>query len=205
MGSGTINDARGAAAFDQLRQLEQEATEIIQVQPTFLPGLLQTEAYAAAMIGGIAGLASDDPALAKRVGVRMQRARSFAARLNGTAPPRLWAVIDESVLRRVVGGPAVMREQIGHLVEMSGLDSITLAVVPLSNGSYPGLTGSFEIHQVAGGQSAAFFEQTLGDELVGTDQELVRRYRGAAESMLASAVTGAAATALLESVSSSLS
>jgi Domain of unknown function (DUF5753) len=205
MGSVEINDVRGPEAFDQLIQLEQESTEIFYVLPTFFPGLLQVESYATAMIGGLAGLAPGDPALAKRVGVRMQRARAFASRLNGASPPRLWAVIDESVLRRLVGGPKVMREQIDHLIALSRLDTVTVAIVPFSQGAYPGLAGTIEVHQVAGGQGAAFLESEAGDELVGTDQDRVRHYRGQAESMLASAVSGAAATTLLDSISSSLS
>ncbi|MET3430223.1 hypothetical protein BJ973_009435 [Actinoplanes tereljensis] len=204
MGSVEINDARGPEAFNQLMRLEQESTEIFQVQPNFLPGLLQVEGYAASMIGGIAQLAPGATELTERVGVRMQRARAFESRLKGTRPPRLWAVIDEAAVRRVVGGPAVMREQLDHLVAVSKLDTITLAIVPLGHGAYPGLTGSLEIHQVAEGPAAVFFEGVNGDE-IDTDPELVRRHRETVESMLTSAVTGAEATALLESISGSLS
>jgi uncharacterized protein DUF5753 len=204
MGSVEINDARGPEAFDQLMRLEQESTEIFQVQPNFLPGFVQVEGYAAAMIGGITHPAPADPEIAEKVDVRMRRARAFRSRLKSAEPPQLWAVIDEAVVRRVVGGPAVMREQIAHLIELSKLDGINLAIMPLDRGAHPGLAGSFEVHQVPGGPAAVFFEHTNGDQIVGNNPELVRRFRKTAESMLASAVTGPAATALLESISGSL-
>ncbi|GIM90239.1 hypothetical protein Ato02nite_020320 [Paractinoplanes toevensis] len=205
MGSVEINDARGPAAFDQLMRLEQESTEIFQVQPSFLPGFVQVEGYAAAVIGEITRPAPVDTELTEKVGVRMQRARAFESRLKGETPPRMWAVIDEAVVRRVVGSPAVMREQLAHLIALSRLKTLTLAIIPFDRGVHPGMAGPFEVHQVAEGQAAVFFECTNGDEIVGTDQELVRHYRETAESMLASAVTGDEATALLESISGSLS
>jgi len=64
---------------------------------------------AAEMIGRVRALPPGDPELARRVADRMRRAASFAERLRGDAPPRVSAVLDEGVLRRVVGGPEVMR------------------------------------------------------------------------------------------------
>jgi Domain of unknown function (DUF5753) len=193
-------DVRGPSAFDQLMKLEQEATQIFLNQPLFVPGLLQVAGYAAEMISRIAGLKPGDPELTNRVNVRMQRADAFEKRLQGTTPPHLWAAIDEAVLRRVVGGPEVMREQLDHLITMSEMDTVHLGIIPLNHGAHVGLGGSFEVHEVASGEVSVFFEGAPADEIVGTDQALARRYRETMETMMASAVSGAEARALLETV-----
>jgi hypothetical protein len=200
----TMSDLRGPEAFDQLMKLERRSTRIFLNQPLFVPGLLQVAGYAAAIIGSIVGLEPGDPELADRVNVRMQRGEAFAKRLQGAEPPQLWAAIDEAVLRRAVGGPAVMREQIDHLIAVSTLDAVHVAIIPFSHGSYPGLGGSFEVHEVAGGEGSVYFEGSPADEIVGTDQDLTRRYRQTVESMMASAVSGAQARALLETIKNGL-
>jgi hypothetical protein len=197
-------DARGPGAFDQLVKLEQEAVQIFLNQPLFVPGLLQVAGYAAEMIGRIARLESGDPELTERVNLRMQRAEAFEKRLKSASPPRLWAAIDEGVLRREVGGPAVMREQLDHLLNMSKLDTLHLAIVPLSDGAHVGLGGSFEVHEVASGEASVFFEGAHTDEIVGTDQLLARQYRQKVETLVASAGSGTAARALLETIRSTL-
>jgi hypothetical protein len=193
---------RGQAAFELVMKLEQEATRSFLNQPLFLPGLLQVAAYAAGMIGGIAGLQSGDPALTARVNVRMHRAEAYAKRLQATQPPHLWAVIDEAVLRHAVGGPTVMREQLDHLIAMSELKTVHLGIIPLSRGAHPGLGGSFEVHEAADGEAAVFFEGP-NDELV-IEQSLVQHYRETAESLYASAVSGAKARDMLKEISSGL-
>jgi hypothetical protein len=182
-------------------KLEQEATQIFLNQPLFVPGLLQVAGYAAEMISRIAGLKPGDPELTNRVNVRMQRADAFEKRLQGTTPPHLWAAIDEAVLRRVVGGPEVMREQLDHLITMSEMDTVHLGIIPLNYGAHVGLGGSFEVHEVASGEASVFFEGAPADEIVGTDQARARRYRETMETMMASALSGAEARALLETIS----
>jgi uncharacterized protein DUF5753 len=187
---------RGADAFNRLMRLEQQATEIFLNQPLFVPGLLQVAGYATEVISRVAGLKSGDLGLADRVNVRVRRAEAFLERLRGTAPPHLRVVIDEAVLQRTVGGPGVMREQLDHLVAMSKLDTVDLAIIPLSYGAHVGLGGSFEVHEVAGGEAAVFFEGVT-DEIVGNDSDLVQRCRMVAETLMAAAVSGAQARAVL--------
>jgi hypothetical protein len=197
-------DVRGPSAFDQLMRLEQKATQIFLNQPLFVPGLLQVAGYAVEMISRIISLKSGDPELTDRLNVRIQRADAFEKRLQGTTPPHLWAAIDEAALRRTVGGPEVMREQLDHLVTMSKIDTVHLAIIPLSHGAHVGLGGSFEVHEVAGGEASVFFEGAPADEIVGTDQALAQRYREVVETMVASAVSGAEARTLLGTISSTL-
>jgi hypothetical protein len=191
---------RYLAPLNQLIKLEQEATRMYLNQPLFVPGLLQVPGYAREMISRTTGLEPGDPALTERVKVRTQRAENFAKRLEGTDPPQLWAVIDEAVLRRTVGGAAVMRDQLEHLVAVSKLDAVHLAVVPLGHGAHPGLGGSVEVHEGPDGQAAVFFEGAHGDELVEGDPALARRYQEKVKSAFASGVSGAEVRTLLESI-----
>lgn len=197
-------DVRGPGAFDQLMRLEQQATHMFLNQPLFVPGLLQVAGYAEEMIGSIAGLKPGDAELAERVSVRMRRAETFEKRLQSASPPHLSVAIDEAVLRRAGGAAAVMREQLDHLVTMSKMDTVRLAIIPLSHGAHPGLAGSFEVHQIGSGEASVFFEGTQADEIVGTDQGLAQRYRETVETMIAWAVSGTEARALLETISSTL-
>jgi transcriptional regulator with XRE-family HTH domain len=105
--------------------LEQAATMIRSYEVQFVHGLLQTEAYARAVIA----LGHPDATkgeIERRVELRMLRQQV----LSGEQAPHLWAVVDEAVLRRPIGGPATMRAQFEHLVDVSELPHITLQVIP---------------------------------------------------------------------------
>ena len=94
--------------------LEAEASAIHSYESQFVPGLLQTEDYARAVISG--GQVRPDPEAAeRRVAARMARQELFTR----PEPPEIWAVLDESVILRPVGGPAVMAAQLRHLIEVS--------------------------------------------------------------------------------------
>jgi hypothetical protein len=66
-------------------------------------------------------------------------------RLSSDDPPEFWAVLNEAVVRRNVGGNAVMREQLDHLVQVCGLPKVTIQVLPFSAGVHPAMDGSFSI------------------------------------------------------------
>ena len=195
---------RSPAPLDQLIKLESEATQIFLNQPLFVPGLLQVTGYATEMISRITGLAPGSPELAEQVKTRMKRAEGFTKRSQGVSPPHLWAAIDEAVLRRTVGGATVMREQLDHLVVMSKMDTVNLAVIPLSYGAHPGLAGSFEVHERAGGDATVFIEGVYADEVVVGDQALAQLHTEKVKALFASAVSGAEAQELLEGIAGTL-
>ncbi|MEV5537787.1 helix-turn-helix transcriptional regulator [Saccharopolyspora shandongensis] len=123
--------------FQDYVGLEGVASRIQTYELQFVPGLLQTEAYAMAVASsGHPKLADDETR--RRVSLRMKRQRLLAR----PDAPRLWAVIDESVLHRPIGGAAVLRAQIDHLLEMTKLPNIALQVVPFSLSGYAA-EGSF--------------------------------------------------------------
>ena len=110
--------------------LEQAAATIRTYEVQFIPGLLQTPDYARAVLAIGAG---DNPELDtdQLISVRMRRQQV----LHRPRPPRLWAVIDEAALRRPIGGAAVARAQLEHLIGMSRLSHVNIQVAPLRGGS----------------------------------------------------------------------
>lgn len=121
--------------------LEAEATQIREATAAYVPGLLQTEAYARAVFA-IAVQPRTEAALDGLTAVRRIRQERLT---SADDPLDLVAVIDEAVLRRQVGGPEVMRAQLAHLVEAAALDRVSLQVLPLSVGAYPGLSAPFTL------------------------------------------------------------
>jgi hypothetical protein len=130
--------------FESYVGLEQATSLIRTYELQFVPGLFQSEDYARAVtvLGHRSAPSSE---IDRRVGLRMQRQELLTA----DDPPRLWAVIDESALRRPVGGRDVMRAQLRHLVEVADLPRVTLQVMPFSQGGHPAAGGSFTILRFA--------------------------------------------------------
>lgn len=117
--------------------LEAEASMLRVWEPIVVPGLLQTESYVQALMR--TGRSWDPPEqMARRVALRMKR----QSRLTGPNPLELLAVIDESIVRRSIGGPAVMEEQLGHLIDMAKLPNVTVQILPFDAGEHPFLGGS---------------------------------------------------------------
>jgi hypothetical protein len=117
--------------FQDYVGLEEAASRILTYELQFVPGLLQTEDYARTVVsGGHPELTSDGTEW--RVTLRMRRQKMFVR----PDAPRLWAVIDESVLHRPLGGRRVLLSQIEHLLELTKLPNITLQVVPYRVSGY---------------------------------------------------------------------
>lgn len=120
--------------------LEEAAQLIRTYELQFIPGLLQTEDYARAIITqGSGGLPVD--VIERRVSVRLNRQKLLCRK----DPPRLWIVIDEAALRRPIGGPKVMRAQLEHLIAVSELPNLTLQVMPFAFGGHAAEGGAFTI------------------------------------------------------------
>ncbi|MGK5531916.1 helix-turn-helix domain-containing protein [Streptomyces sp. URMC 129] len=121
--------------------LETDASSLRVYEPQVVPGLLQTQAYAAAVISGALPEVGPDE-VDSRVQVRLRRQQRIWDEKN---PLRLWAVVDEAALRRAVGGTRTMVEQLHRLVECSALPHVTLQVMPFSAGAHPGVNGQYAI------------------------------------------------------------
>ncbi|MEU9989137.1 helix-turn-helix transcriptional regulator [Streptomyces sp. NPDC048045] len=120
--------------FAAYLSLEQAALHIRAYENQFVHGLLQTEDYARALLSAAHPHAPAE-ATERRVALRMRRQELLAR----DAPPRLWVVMDETVLRWPVGGPEVMRAQIGHLIEVNRLPHVTLQLMPFAGGPHPAM------------------------------------------------------------------
>ncbi|WP_225831423.1 helix-turn-helix transcriptional regulator [Streptomyces sp. NK08204] len=131
--------------FSMYVSLEGAASLIRSYEPHFVPGLLQTEDYArGVLMSGAIGQTSPDE-IERHVALRMQRQEL----LTRSDAPRFWVVMDETALRRPVGGPEVMRAQIDKLLEAVKLPHVTLQVAPFTNGPHPGTYGPFVLFRFA--------------------------------------------------------
>lgn len=117
--------------------LEDDAASVRSWQALAVPGLLQTEEYSRETLEVFR---PGDPENQRRVEARMLRRTRFNRRED---PPRLHAILDEAVLRRVVGGPEVTRDQLSYLKAAARRPNITIQVVPFAAGAHPGMAGSF--------------------------------------------------------------
>jgi len=126
--------------FETYVGLEADATTLRTYESEYVPGLLQTEDYARAVMRATMLTASDEE-IERHVAVRMVRQE----RLTGSGAPEIWAVVSEAVIRRVVSGESVMRAQLSRLVEASKQPNITLQVLPFSVGAHAGMDGAFMI------------------------------------------------------------
>lgn len=139
---------------------EAQARHISDYETSYIPGLLQTEAYAQAVVQG----------RPERVAVRLRR----QAVLSGDDPLVLHAIIDEAAIRRHVGGPATMREQLRALADLP--DSVTLQVIPYAAGEHAGMAGPFVVIRFRDPRapSAVFLESNAGQIFVDGDVDLGR-------------------------------
>jgi transcriptional regulator with XRE-family HTH domain len=120
--------------------LEESASLIRTYQPQVVPGLLQTEAYARAITAASFPSEKEEDT-ERRVALRLARQDL----LRRPAPPEYWVILEETVLRRPIGGPEVMRGQIEHLIETAARPNITIQVLPFATGWHPALYGMFNI------------------------------------------------------------
>ncbi|MCX4646145.1 helix-turn-helix domain-containing protein [Streptomyces sp. NPDC055059] len=134
--------------FSMYVSLEGAASLIRSYEPHFVPGLLQTEDYARGVLrsGAVGRALAEDPDVVERhVALRMQR-QELITREDA---PRLWMVMDETALRRPVGGPDVMRGQIDRLLEATELANVTLQIAEFAAGPHPGTYGPFVLFRFA--------------------------------------------------------
>ncbi|MEV0089995.1 helix-turn-helix transcriptional regulator [Streptomyces sp. NPDC050738] len=127
-------------SMNLLLTLEDDAVREDHFSCVYVPGLLQTRSYSTAL------QQANEVRLApleieRLVDIRMKRQEILVR----PTPPRLWAILDESVIRRVVGSPEIMKEQLGRLLEANESPHITLQILPFSKGAHGAALGSFVI------------------------------------------------------------
>ncbi len=120
--------------------LEEEAISLRYYQSSAVPGLLQTPEYARAM-HKIAVPELTSARIDRMIEVRLKRQELLVR----DPPLRVWAVLDEAVLHRRVGGVSVMKDQLERLAELSALPQVTIQVIPFSAGAHPAMESTFNI------------------------------------------------------------
>jgi transcriptional regulator with XRE-family HTH domain len=139
---------------------ESDAIEIQSFDTSMVPGLLQTEAYARAVVAnGPYGLADEE--IARRVEVRLERQRI----LTRDDPPKVWAILDEAAVRRQVGDRDIHRAQLDHLLALGKRPNFDIQVVPFAAGAHPGMQSSFILLRFADPTDppVAYIETLVGD------------------------------------------
>lgn len=182
------------AATLQLLQFESTATAIRSFQLTLIPGLLQTSDYAAAVVNfWEEELSSGDRSA--RVELRMQRPKHVFERPD---PAHYYVILDESVVLREVGGPAIMAAQLQHLLDMIKAGRVTIRVVPLAVAAPIAILGPFTIIDLDEEENAVLYREAPPalDEIVQV-QDTIRRHRIVFEHMWELALTKEATQRLL--------
>jgi transcriptional regulator with XRE-family HTH domain len=182
--------------FEPYISLEAAASVIRNYEVQFVPGLLQSRSYAREVIRLGYGSISDEE-LNRRVELRMGRQRL----LSKATAPRFWAVLDEAVLRRPIGGSEVMREQAEYLIKMAEHPAVTLQIVPFRVGGHSAAGGPFSILRFAEPElsDVVYLEQLTSALYIDKPTE-VDRYLEVMERLCVQAETATDTIELLEKI-----
>jgi transcriptional regulator with XRE-family HTH domain len=158
----------------QLIEYESAASIVRQFETLFIPGILQTEDYASAVIENYYDERPGSDLVRALVELRIRRESLF----DSDDAPRFHFMLDEAVVRRLVGGPSVMRRQLRRLLEVAEKPNITVEVVPFSAGLHPGMKGPFKIIELADPRDGdvVFLESHRGD-IISDDPQDTSRYK----------------------------
>ncbi|CAL9296165.1 hypothetical protein SUDANB148_02584 [Streptomyces sp. SudanB148_2056] len=176
--------------------LEDEVVREDHYACMYVPGLLQTRAYAEA-VHRASEVRCEEREVQHMVDIRMKRQEL----LEREDPPHLWAVIDEAALRRRVGGREVMREQLTHLLTMAERSRITVQVLPFDRGAHAAAVGSFAVLRGQAPELDVVYVDLLGGGLFMEKPEELERYKLAFEYLSAQAFDFESSTDLIDRIS----
>jgi transcriptional regulator with XRE-family HTH domain len=187
--------------FETYVGLEQATSLIRTYELQFVPGLFQTREYARAVtvLGHRAAPAEE---IERRVSLRLNRQQILTRTDSG---PKVWAVIDESALRRPLGGREVMRAQLQHLIELTESPQVTLQIMPFDRGGHSAAGGSFAILRFADSDlpDIVYIEQLTGALYLDRPEE-IDHYREVMNSLSAEAETPAESERQLKQLMSTI-
>jgi transcriptional regulator with XRE-family HTH domain len=151
--------------------LEAEVSSLHVYESELVHGLLQTADYYQTFLR-TAPAAGNDDEVERKIAVRMARQE----RLTGDDPPEYWVVLNEAVVRRVVGGAEVMRKQLNHIAEIAELPHVSVQVLPFSAGVHPAMDGAFRIlgFPEPGDPDVVYMENQIGSLYLEQDPEIAR-------------------------------
>jgi transcriptional regulator with XRE-family HTH domain len=182
--------------FQQFVGLETEASTLRSYQNEYIPGLMQTEGYQRALLRAEMKHWADDE-ISQLVALRKDRQQL----LVGEEAPRIWAIVNEASLRRLVGTPEVMLEQLRHLLDLTKHDNIVVQVLPFTAGAHVAMSGAFTILE---------FEEDLDPDVVYLEHLAaahyldepgdVQRYKVAFEDLIATSLSRTRSASLVREI-----
>ncbi|KUN83151.1 hypothetical protein AQJ66_19860 [Streptomyces bungoensis] len=179
--------------------LEDEVVREDHFACMYVPGLLQTRAYAEA-VHRASEVQCPEREVQHMVDIRMKRQEL----LERADPPHLWCVIDEAALRRQVGGRDVMREQLQHLLMMSQRPLVTIQVLPFTSGAHAAAVGSFAVLRGPKPDLDVVYVDLIGGGLFMEKHQELERYRLAFEYLSAQALDFESSAAIVDRISKEL-
>ncbi|WP_069737101.1 MULTISPECIES: helix-turn-helix transcriptional regulator [unclassified Streptomyces] len=184
------------AGFQERLSIESDAARILAFQPMLVPGLLQTVEYATEVIRSVNKTATEEE-IDSYVEVRKSRQEIFARE----SPPQYLCLLDEAVLRREVGGPAVMAAQLDKILEMNNPPKLTIQVVPFAQGWHAGADGPFNVYSYPDPMDLDVVNlEYLDGALYLEEDESVGRYQLAFDELRAAALTSRQSMELISAV-----
>jgi transcriptional regulator with XRE-family HTH domain len=157
---GRVAQAAAPHWMQEWTWVEQEAIMLRSWESALIPGLLQTQDYAQAILARWPSLTDEEAA--QRTAARMNR----QAILERDEPPAAFFVIDEGALRREVGGPDVMKIQLGRLLDLTERPTISVQIVPASAGGHVGMSGPYFIASFPTGPDVGYLDTAVAGQLV---------------------------------------
>lgn len=176
--------------------LEDEVVREDHYACMYVPGLLQTRAYAEA-VHRASEVHCDEREVRHMVDIRMKRQEL----LDRDEPPHIWCVIDEAAIRRQVGGREVMREQLVHLLAMAGRPHVTVQVLPFARGAHAAAVGSFVSLRGQAPELDVVYVDLLGGGLFMEKPKELERYKLAFQYLSAQALDLESSAELIDRVS----
>lgn len=182
---GPLMDAargsRGRSWLDAYRHLlsppfvrylrnEVAASSLLVYHPYLIPGLLQTEEYASALLAGASGSGADVDGAVRLRAQRQQRV------FEREVPANARFLVEEAALHRVLGGTDVMVNQLRRLQELADRPEVSVRVLPFSAGAHPALAGSFIVLGFPDEDELLFLESTGGSQASREDRDLTVAY-----------------------------
>jgi transcriptional regulator with XRE-family HTH domain len=171
-------------ALLQLIQFEPEATEIRNYGNVIIPGILQTAAYAEAVVRSLTEGMSEE-AVRTRIDTRLRRRDQVLYRED---PPDYLAILDESVLLRRVGGPAVMAEQLLEILQVTEETRILVRVVPFAEAAAIALLGPFSLLTLGSEKDELLYRESMSSDEMIHSERLIKRHREIFEQLWARAL-----------------
>ncbi|WP_411069493.1 helix-turn-helix domain-containing protein [Streptomyces sp. cmx-4-25] len=188
-----IDKSPYASYFHAVAELEAVATKICEFAPTVVPGLMQTGAYARAVTLAANPFTTEEY-VEEKVTSRLERAKILTAATR----PEYWVILHENAIRTPVGGPAVMAEQLDHIVTMIRERRALVIVVPRSAGAHASMNGTLKLMDFADQPPTAYTETSFSGTLL-DDPAVVKRAQRAYDLLRVAALSPEVSLTLIES------